>query len=51
MDVRVLLEGVERVKVVMKLPSAKLASVAGMTRWSDISYGCCATSGGSCISA
>jgi hypothetical protein len=37
MEVMVLLEEVERVKVVMKLPSAKFDSVAGMTRWSVMS--------------
>jgi hypothetical protein len=39
MDVKVLLEGVESVKVVMKFPRAKFASDAGITRCMEISYG------------
>lgn len=37
MEARVLFEGVESVKVVMKLPKAKLDSVAGIIRCNDIS--------------
>ena len=43
--------GVMRLREAMKLPSAKLASFAGTTRCSDMSYGCCATTLGNATSA
>jgi len=39
-DVRVLFEVEERVRVVMKFPSAKLDSVVGIRRCRDMLYGC-----------